>query len=212
MTTMGRNLGVGALVLAAGLAAAGARGDAGAAPAAVAGNVKADVGLFPNDFGPPDIDVSGYPKEMRLKYKTFAFKCAACHTIARPINSQFVEFTEAEIAKAKKDQPDLFKEPLVWKIEPKIWSRYVKRMMGKPGCPVQGADGKDIYTFLVYDGRMRKTGEHAAEWREQRARLVAEFAKKYPETYKNLYPNTPVPVVTESAAHEATEQQGGAAR
>ncbi len=64
-------------------------------------SVTKATGFYPNDMGPAEIDVSGYPKEMRQSYKVFAFKCAACHTIARPINSQFLELSEEEIKKAK---------------------------------------------------------------------------------------------------------------
>ena len=65
--------------------------------------VKADVGIYPNDFGPTTIDVSHYPPKMKLYYKVFSQKCQACHTIARPINSQFLELTDAEMAAAKKN-------------------------------------------------------------------------------------------------------------
>lgn len=70
-------------------------------------------GLYPNDFGPAEIDVTAYPKEQRLAYKVFAFKCQACHTIARPINSQFLELTAAEIAKAQRDEPELLSDPKI---------------------------------------------------------------------------------------------------
>ena len=71
--------------------------------------VKADVGIYPNDFGATTIDVSHYPPKMKLYYKVFSQKCQACHTIARPINSQFLELTADEIAAAKKTQPEIFK-------------------------------------------------------------------------------------------------------
>lgn len=151
-------------------------------------SATANTGFYPNDTGPTEIDVSGYPKEMRQSYRVFAFKCAACHTIARPINSQFLELTPEELAAAKKSDPDLFQDPKVVMPEEKIWSRYVKRMMSKPGCPV-GKDGKIIYEFLVYDSKIRKTGENAKAWRAHRAHLLHEFKEKYPDSYKTVFPD-----------------------
>ncbi|MBI3553404.1 MAG: hypothetical protein HY077_12990 [Elusimicrobia bacterium] len=149
-------------------------------------SLTANTGFYPNDNGPAEIDVSGYPKEMRLSYKVFAFKCAACHTIARPINSQFLELTEDEIKKAKVDDPDLFKDDKLVKAEIGVWNRYVKRMMSKPGCPV-GKDGKQIFEFLVFDSKARKTGANAKAWREHRARLLHDFKEKYPAAYETVF-------------------------
>ncbi len=151
-------------------------------------SATANTGFYPNDMGPAEIDVSGYPKEMRQNYRVFAFKCAACHTIARPINSQFLELTPEEQAAAKKEDPDLFKDSKLVMPEDKIWSRYVKRMMAKPGCPV-GKDGKIIYEFLTYDSKLRKTGANAKAWREHRAHLIHEFKEKYPDSYKTVFPD-----------------------
>jgi len=39
---------------------------------------------------------------------------------------------------------------------PDEWSRYIKRMMHKPGSGISNADGKKIYDFLVYDSSVRK--------------------------------------------------------
>lgn len=50
--------------------------------------------LYPNDMGPDEVDVSEYPKPIREGYKLMRFKCAACHTPARPLNSQFLELSE----------------------------------------------------------------------------------------------------------------------
>lgn len=82
------------------------------------------------DKGPSTIDVSKYAPEIQKDYKIFRQKCTVCHTLARPINSDFVL--------------------------PDEWSRYVKRMMHKPGSMISGADAKKIYTFLVYDASVRK--------------------------------------------------------
>jgi hypothetical protein len=60
----------------------------------------------------------------------FSSKCTQCHKLSRPINSDYVL--------------------------PDEWSRYVKRMMRKPGSGISSSDGKKIYEFLVYDSSVRK--------------------------------------------------------
>lgn len=82
------------------------------------------------DSGPKTIDVSGYPAEMQEKYEVFVARCAKCHTLARPINSDYAL--------------------------PDEWSRYVKRMMRKPGSGISPKEGKQIYEFLAYDSSVRK--------------------------------------------------------
>ena len=82
------------------------------------------------DKGPNKIDVSKYTKEMQDKYKLFSTKCSKCHTLARPINSDYVLEDE--------------------------WERYVKRMMKNAGTFITADDGKAIYEFLVYDSKIRK--------------------------------------------------------
>lgn len=82
------------------------------------------------DSGPKSIDVTKYPDEQKAAYKVFAKKCSKCHTIARPVNSDFVL--------------------------PSEWERYIKRMMFKPNSEMSDADGKKIYRFLVYDASLRK--------------------------------------------------------
>jgi hypothetical protein len=143
--------------------------------------------LYPNDMGSAEIDVSAYPKEHRAAYRTFAFKCAACHTIARPINSQFLELTADELAKAKTDDPELFKDAKITFAEEMIWNRYVKRMMTKAGCPVKKEDGRPIWEFLVYDSKVRKMGENGKEFRKMRAKLLSEFKEHHPDGYARLF-------------------------
>lgn len=174
------------LVLAAAwmsLALGAAWSQQGAAPA----SLTKDSSLYPNDFGSPEIDVSSYPKEKREGYKLMVFKCASCHTVARPINAQFLELTEEEEKAAKAAEPELFKDEKVTKVEEKVWSRYVKRMMGKPGCPVKSDDGKKIYEFLVYDSKVRKMGENGKSFRAERKRLLEDFKKQHKDVYDTLY-------------------------
>ena len=143
--------------------------------------------LYPNDMGPAELDVSEYPKNIREGYKLTVFKCAACHTAARPLNSQFLELTAEEEAAFKKEFPEIHGDKRIVHIEDKIWNRYVKRMMAKPGCPVKGEDGKKIWEFLVYDSKARKTGANARAWAKQRRELLHEFAEKSPAAYKKLF-------------------------
>jgi len=108
------------------LAWAGAAGTAsGEAPSP---ELKAHLAKL--DAGPKTIDVAKYPPEQKAAYKLFSKKCSKCHTLARPINSDFVL--------------------------PAQWERYIKRMMYKPNSQMSDQDGKTIYKFLVYDASVRK--------------------------------------------------------
>ena len=82
------------------------------------------------DEGADAIDVSSYPEEMQRSYELFAARCSKCHTLARPINSHYAL--------------------------PEEWSRYVKRMMRKPGSGINPKDGRAIYEFLSDDSSVRK--------------------------------------------------------
>jgi hypothetical protein len=89
---------------------------------------KARIDQF--EKGPATIDVSKYPAQMQDDYQLFAQKCSQCHKLSRPINSDYVL--------------------------PDQWSRYIKRMMYKPGSNISSSEGKKIYQFLVYDSSVRK--------------------------------------------------------
>ena len=89
---------------------------------------KARVERF--EKGPATIDVSKYPQGIQGNYELFSHKCTQCHKLSRPINSDYAL--------------------------PDEWSRYIKRMMYKPGSNISAADGKKIYEFLVYDSSIRK--------------------------------------------------------
>ena len=97
---------------------------------AQADDVPLDPKIAIYDKGTTKIDVSKYPPEMQKSYKLFTAKCSHCHTIARPINSDFVLEDE--------------------------WERYIKRMMRNAGTFIAPEDGKQIYAFLVYDAKTRK--------------------------------------------------------
>ena len=89
---------------------------------------KARVERF--EKGPATINVSKYPSGIQANYQVFSEKCSQCHKLSRPINSDYAV--------------------------PDEWSRYIKRMMNKPGSGIRSGEGKKIYDFLVYDSSVRK--------------------------------------------------------
>jgi hypothetical protein len=103
---------------------------------------KARIDAF--EKGPATIDVSKYPQGLQDNYVIFSQKCTQCHKLSRPINSDYAL--------------------------PDEWSRYVKRMMRKPGSGIDSSDGKKIYEFLTYDSSVRK-----------KAMLDEKLAKLTPE-------------------------------
>jgi hypothetical protein len=82
------------------------------------------------DKGPATINVSPYPAAIQQDYAVFTQKCSQCHKLSRPINSDFVL--------------------------PSEWSRYIHRMMSKPGSGIDSGSGAKIYDFLVYDSSVRR--------------------------------------------------------
>jgi hypothetical protein len=80
--------------------------------------------------GATTVDVSKYPEVIKDNYQLFSQKCSQCHKLSRPINSDYAL--------------------------PDEWSRYIKRMMNKPGSNISAAEGKKIYEFLAYDSSVRK--------------------------------------------------------
>src|SRR5262252_9221396 len=93
--------------------------------------------------GPATVDVSKYPDGIKDNYELFSTKCSQCHKLSRPINSDYAL--------------------------PDEWSRYIHRMMSKPGSGIDGGSGLKIYNFLVYDSSVRK-----------KAMLDAKLAKASP--------------------------------
>jgi hypothetical protein len=89
---------------------------------------KARIDRF--EKGPATVDISKYPDTIKDNYQVFSQKCSQCHKLSRPINSDYAL--------------------------PDEWSRYIKRMMNKPGSNISSTEGKKIYEFLVYDASVRK--------------------------------------------------------
>lgn len=169
----------------------------GARSAEMTEKEKALASPYPNDFGPgalPAETLKAYPANVQEGYKLLLVRCAQCHQPNRPLNSRFVEpeggiddvKQQANLDAWKKANPEIFKDLSVWQPEVKVWNRYVKRMMNKPGCNIEKAEGKKIWEFLQYDGAHRKVGENAAKWAGHRHKLVDEFKAKYPKRYEEL--------------------------
>ncbi len=89
---------------------------------------RAVLKTYPADKGPNFIDVSAYPQKMQAAYEVFARKCSRCHTLARPINSDF---------------------------EPEEWRTYVYKMMRKPGSGLTPQTAEKVIEFLIYDEEHR---------------------------------------------------------
>jgi hypothetical protein len=116
---------------------------------------KARVERF--ERGPSTINVSKYPAGIQADYEVFSQKCSQCHKLSRPINSDYAL--------------------------PEEWSRYIKRMMNKPGSGISRGDGKKIYDFLVYDASIRKKAMVAAKLAKAPAAEKAEAEAKIKEVH-----------------------------
>lgn len=86
--------------------------------------------VFEADKGTDTINVSQYPKEQQENYKVFAEKCSKCHTLARPINSNYAL--------------------------PEEWTAYVDKMRHKKRSGIDDDAQKAITSFLIYDSSVRK--------------------------------------------------------
>jgi hypothetical protein len=106
---------------------------------------------FPADKGPDSIDVSKYPKEQQENYKVFTEKCSRCHTLARPINSDYAL--------------------------PAEWTAYVDKMRHKPRSGISDDAQKAITDFLIYDSSIRKKDLIAKKLKDQAAAAGKDAAK-----------------------------------
>lgn len=111
-----------------GIAALAAAGAGFALAQALDAATQARIERF--EKGPATINISKYPSGIQENYALFSQKCSQCHKLSRPINSDYAL--------------------------PDEWSRYIHRMMNKPGSGIGAGDGKKIYEFLVYDSSTRK--------------------------------------------------------
>jgi len=114
------------------------------------------------ESGPATIDVSKYPQQIQDDYGPFSQKCALCHKLSRPVNSDYVL--------------------------PGEWGRYIKRMMYKPGSGINGTEAKQIYEFLVYDSSVRKKTDLEAKLKTLSADERAAEEKKLKEVTDKIKP------------------------
>jgi cytochrome c5 len=135
--------------------AAGAALIARAADEPLDAETKARVERF--EKGPATVDVSKYPDGIKENYEVFSTKCSQCHKLSRPINSDYAI--------------------------PEEWSRYIKRMMRKPGSGISTGDGKKIFDFLAYDSSVRKK----KMLDEKLAKAPAEEKKAAEDKIKELH-------------------------
>jgi hypothetical protein len=142
---------------------------------------------YPNDTGNAQIDVLSYPPEIQADYKIFARRCSQCHSLSRPLNSQFVQLTAEEQKASQAKEPEIFKDAKIWKISESVWTDYVKLMQSKPGAIIRGSEFDKIVAFLVYDSKIRKTGAAKEAWRTSRQKLLDDFKKSNPKRYAELF-------------------------
>ena len=81
------------------------------------------------------LDPMTLPADVRDSYELFAQRCSKCHTLARPLNSNFTTIEE--------------------------WRNYVRRMRRQPNSGISPQDEATILVFLQYytEERNRTRGE-----------------------------------------------------
>ena len=145
--------------------------------------------IFPNDFGPTRIDVSGYPARIQADYKVFVKRCSQCHTIARAINSQYLQLAPQEQKLAQTQEPELFQDDKIWHVNDSVWNGYIQKMHVRAGASLRHypADIDKLTEFLVYDSKSRKMGAHRESWRGARQKLLDDFKKSEPKRYTEIF-------------------------
>jgi hypothetical protein len=110
------------------------------------------------------IDVSQYPTGIRENYKVFSRKCAQCHSLSRPINSDYVL--------------------------PNEWSRCIGHMKRRSGADIGSFEEKKIYDFLVYDSSVRKREQLTARLQALNPGAQKEVEGKIKEVADKYQPTT----------------------
>jgi hypothetical protein len=108
--------------------------------------------VFSADKGPDSLDVSKYPKDKQDEYKIFAEKCSKCHTLARPINSEYAL--------------------------PEEWTAYVDKMRHKKRSGIDDDVQKAVTDFLIYDSSVRKKDLIAKKLKDKAAAGAKTDASK----------------------------------
>ena len=138
-----------------------------AAPEAHVHDASESEKVFEADKGPDTIDVSKYPKEQQESYKVFSEKCSKCHTLARPINSDYAL--------------------------PAEWTAYVDKMRHKKRSGIDADSQKIITDFLIYDSSVRKKDIIARKLKEKASTGKAGDKKDAPAADAKPAVVAPVP-------------------
>ena len=134
---------------------------AGAAPATNDLEATTQTRIDSSAKGSATIDVSKYPAGIQANYKVFSQKCSQCHSLSRPINSDYVL--------------------------PDEWSHCIGRMKRRSGSDIGSSEEGKLYDFLVYDSSVRKRDKLAAKLQaltpdaqKEVENKIKEVADKYP--------------------------------
>lgn len=139
---------------------------------------------LPEDLGPAEIDVSGYPPEHQATYRAlFVPVFSFLGGTARAVNSPVIELDPAAQEAQRRRHPELFADPALALISTDGWKREVDRIRRRPpccgACPVLSLeDARALWRFLAYDSRVRKTGDSARPFLELRRRLIQKFKEE----------------------------------
>lgn len=106
------------------------------------------------DKGVDKIDVTKYPKAQQDNYAVFAEKCSKCHTLARPINSDYAL--------------------------PEEWTAYVDKMRHKKRSGIDDDAQKVVTDFLIYDSSVRKKDLIAKKLKDKAAKAPEAKAAAKP--------------------------------
>ena len=149
--------------------------------------------LYPEDLGPAEIDVSGYPPEHQEAYrKIFLPVFHFFGETARIVNSPFLELNSELEERERQRNPELFSDPMLLQPSSNVWKKRVEAIRLRPpccgACPVLGLkEARRLWEFLVYDSLVRKAGTNASVWIQHRQGLLRRFRKVYPKRFQELY-------------------------
>lgn len=148
---------------------------------------------YPNDAGPSQVDISSYPAVTQADYRVFARRCSQCHSLARALNSQYLQLTPEELKEIEAKEPDILADKLIWQVSDSEWAGVIVKMHAKPGAAIRihPAELDKVIEFLVYDAKVRKMGPNREAWRAQRQKLLVDFKKTHPERYAQLFEANP---------------------
>jgi len=139
---------------------------------------------YPEDLGPAQLDVSAYPPEHQKTYQdVFLYFAKYAGGTARLINSPLIEMDPQSERVERQNNPGLFSEPGIAEVSATAWKSHVAKIRNRPpccgACPyLTLTQARDLWSFLVYDSKVRKTGPQAAAWIKLRRQLIKEFELK----------------------------------